>query len=177
MPEAQRERVDERLEAALKSYGQTEAREGLEKRVMARIRAEPVKRWNLAGRAALGACGAAVLGVLFWWGAGTPRTNKGERAAETPVARLQLEELPMRMLPVDLRFAPKRKRTVARAVEPKLAQFPTPTPLTEEERALLQLARETKDMPRELRNFGGPIEPIEITAIQIKPLEIEKTGR
>ena len=175
MREPQRDRLDELLDKALTSYGKTAAREGLEKRILARIREQPANRPRLTGRLVMSACAAAVVCVLLWWGAGIRAANKEERVAAVPtqpLQKLQSEVLPGRQMMVAFRRPPRRREVMKQLPEPKLAQFPTPSPLTAEERALLRLAaRDAKDIPPELKHFGEPIEPIQMTAIQIKPLE------
>jgi hypothetical protein len=50
--------------------------------------------------------------------------------------------------------------------------------LTSEERALLELvAQNPKDIPRDLTRLGGPIQPIDIAAIEIKPIEFDSYTR
>jgi hypothetical protein len=57
-------------------------------------------------------------------------------------------------------------------VLPKREVFPTPSPLSSEERALLAYAKHPpKQLPPELTELGGPIKPIQIASIQIKPLD------
>jgi hypothetical protein len=68
--------------------------------------------------------------------------------------------------------AAKSRRMRTEPAEPKLARFPTPSPMTSKEWALLRLVSgDAKNIPRELTHFGEPIEPIQLTAIEIKPLE------
>ena len=175
MREPQRDRLDELLDEALTSYEKTAAREGLEKRILARIREQPAKSTRLTGRLVMSACAAVAVCVLLWWGAGIRTANKEEGVAVVPtqpLQKLQSELLPRRELTVAFRRPRRRREVMKQLQEPKLAQFPTPSPLTAEERALLRLAaRDAKDIPPELKHFGEPIEPIQMTAIQIKPLD------
>lgn len=179
MREWRQDRLDEMLDDALASYGKAPEREGLERRVLAKVNertmpARPSGRFVLAmGAAAAAAC------CLVWWEmpkmtmhpspaattTTTPKTSKTEEAllAKTIPAR---DPTVVLSRPAKLRSRPKR------SAEPKLPQFPTPSPMTGEERALLRLATgDTKAIPRELTHSGDPIEPLRMAAIEIKPLE------
>jgi hypothetical protein len=73
--------------------------------------------------------------------------------------------------PVPVIMHRQRRHRVNRAL-PKRDLFPTPSPLSSEERALLAYAeRPPKEIPPELTNTDRPIVPIQIAAIQIKPLD------
>jgi type IV secretory pathway VirB10-like protein len=176
----QRDQLDEALDDALASYCEAPETEGLERRTLARVtkRARRTRSMKLSVMA-VAAAAAAVIVCLFWLA--TPKTPVQTRPANTTILALRKSEAPPQVRPIPVpepAFVPanaaKPRKIRKKPTEPKLPQFPTPAPLTSEERALIQLAtRDAKDVPRELTYFGGPVKPIRITAIDIKPLRLE----
>lgn len=174
-----RDRLDEVLDDALASYGETPENEGLEQRILARIteaakRRHPRKRWMFA----VGAATAAIAACLFLWTTTkvteqtVPASTRTRALAkvETPVTRAIRTPEPAAVLV----NAAKQRRPRKKPAEPKLSQFPTPSPLTREEQALVQLATyNAKDTARELTYPGGPVKPVQITQIDIKPIRFE----
>lgn len=177
MREERQDRLDQALDDALASYGEAPESDGLERRVLARVtertgRTLRTRRFTMA----IGAAAAAMC-CLFWWEmpkmtvdplpASTvkPAVKKAEGASAVPAVA-------PRDLAVVLPHVTKARRTRTKPAEPKLARFPTPSPMTRKERALLRLASgDAQYIPRELTHFGEPIEPIKVAAIEIKPLE------
>ncbi|HEY3457640.1 MAG TPA: hypothetical protein VGK64_23885 [Bryobacteraceae bacterium] len=162
--------LDEMLDGALASYGEAPEREGLERRVLAKVNQRAQRRRRSIGRFAvpIGAAAAAV-GCLLWWAMPdiathpSPTITAADSAAVPP---------PATKPPVTRRPAAKLRRAPKRPAAPKLSQFPAPTPMSSEERALLRLATgDPKYIPRELTRAGTDIAPLRIAAIEIKPLE------
>jgi hypothetical protein len=151
MDPSERERdVDQWLESALSQYGKAEARAGLENRVLANLRAErnriaTRRRWWWAAGTATAL--AAIL-VVVWVGgslrernpgstAGTSMTTRREaaRGSIQPRPALQAAE---RATDVGQRAPANRLvRDLAVVRPPKLAQFPSPQPLSEQEKILV----------------------------------------
>jgi hypothetical protein len=170
------DRLDEMLDGALASYGEAPEREGLERRVLAKVNARAMRRrsiWRLA--APIGA--AAAVCCLLWWAmpdmtthprrAITAATQTG-KAGETPF----VQTIPRPDSAAVPPPAAKLRSTLKRPAAPKLSRFPAPSPMSSEERALLRLAMgDPKYIPRELTRSGSHIEPLQIAAIEIKPLE------
>ena len=161
--------LDEILDGALASYSEAPEREGLERRVLAKVSQRAMRRRSIARFAApIGAAAAAVC-CLLWWA--TPDIATHPRptitAADSAVVASPATRPPTTKPPTTkLRSTPKRPAA------PKLSQFPAPTPMSSEERALLRLATgDPKYIPRELTRAGSDIEPLRIAAIEIKPLE------
>jgi len=108
---------------------------------------------------------AAILIVVF---ASKPRP--------VPVAKVERPPVPVETAPAPVvavrqsgsRPATAKRRTASRHVLPKREQFPTISPLTSEERMLVQMA---ESHPQEL--LVRPVEQIEIKPIQIAPLQID----
>jgi hypothetical protein len=174
-----RDRLDEALDSALASYGEAPENDGLERRIMARItetakRKSPMKSFTLAA----GAATLAITVSLYVW---TSLKAPEQRVpANTRVSALSKMEAPaprpIRALESAgvLPSVDKPRRVRKNAAEPKLSQFPTPSPLRSEERALLQLVSlDAKHIPRELTDLGGPVEPIHIAEIEIKPIQLK----
>jgi hypothetical protein len=169
--EQEQELLDEELDRALINYGNAPKREGLDQRVLARVgeRATHARRrlakdfWMATGLAAI------AVGCLFRWAPPKPATQKPATQSQAVL----MSEIPARRdLAIVLKQTTRRARFPKRPAPPMLAQFPAPAILGSEERALLRLAAgDAKNVPPELTHFGAPAEPIQITAIEIKPLE------
>ena len=137
--------LDRALDAALAKYA-AEPRSGLEERVLANLRAETAREsvrawWQWSVLAALAA--AAVIAVALSWRTGSHRatpvavTTPATQAASTQVARSG-EQSGVRKLGREAGKTPKHHAAAATvAVEPpKLDQFPSPQPLSEQEKLL-----------------------------------------
>ena len=174
----QRDELDDALDTALASYGEAPENEGLERRILVRVtekarRTHPTRHLAMA----IGATVAAVIACLFWVVA-SKTAIQTLPANKTMIALKDIEPPRISTIPVPEPAAvpasaanPGRIRK--KPAEPKLLRFPTPVPLTSEERALIQLVtRVAKSSPRELTYLGRPVEPIHITAVEIKPLRL-----
>jgi hypothetical protein len=142
--------LDRWIDGALATYSSAEPLAGLEERILHRVRRP--RRW--------------------WWGLAIPAAAAIALAVAIP--RRQTLDLPLPVPPpavavVEARPAPppvQRHRAIAAAL-PKLASFPSASPLTAEERLLLQFARSHAE---ELVN-RPPADEIEIKPIEIAPLQ------
>lgn len=147
-----RDAIDSRIEAALRSYAEppepTDPRIAVA-RVMDRARAEgprPTARWWMWGIAAGAACLLAVAFVL-----GLFRASQAPRIAWTPKAP-GVATLPVHsaraaspaMPPIAHARRANSPREMARLQKPlpKLDVFPTPTPLSPQEQALVEFAKQ-----------------------------------
>lgn len=142
--------LDRECDAALARYATVEARAGLEERILANLRAKPARitqpvRLRWAGIAAALAAVVAVALAIGWRPAkpaqitaqhqvsiGTPGPQSGTRLAENR------EQVIRSYKPRPLRTAMRRSSTssLETADEPKLDQFPSPQPLSEQEKIL-----------------------------------------
>lgn len=171
----QQDQLEKFLDDALKSYGEAPENEGLEQRILLRVAenarfTRPMRSLMLAISAALIA-GIACLSWLV-----TPKVQTRPESGKT-LALKRIE--PLRLRAAVPWPAPQavlksainvRKRRKAPAT-PKRLRFPTPSPLSSEERALVQLATgKTEYIPKELTHFGGPVKPIQITELDVRPL-------
>ena len=171
------DRLDEMLDGALASYGEAPEREGLERRVLAKVNERALRRHPIRRFAAPVGVAAAVCCLLLWWA--MPDITTHPRKTITAASQMRkVGEVPsMRTIPApDLAVVPppaaKLRSTPKRPAAPKLSRFPAPSPMSSEERALLRLAMgDPKYIPRELTRSGSDIEPLRIAAIEIKPLE------
>ena len=159
---------DRLLDEALSSYSAEEPRPGLEQRVLNRIRAEAGARrrawaqWYIAIPAL---CLLAVVALVGW-----PRREPAP-APRRPVAQAPEVKKPV-VVPTRMRKPARQPRTRVAGL-PKLEQFPSPSPLTEEERALLEFVMRS---PKDAQAFLGDVEiqsvePIRIEEIHIEPLQ------
>lgn len=161
----QRDHLDHELDAALAAYSARCERVGLETRILARLDERPKcsSRIWYAGAAAL-AC-LLLFCVVFVRRPQVKVADHRESAVVSPNKAVRAAQ-PAAAVVSTVRHSRRRRHG-----EVKLAQFPTPTPLTDEERALLRLSGSPASVPKDLTALGAPIEPIQIAAIEIKPLE------
>lgn len=152
-----RESLDDPIGAVLAKYASAEPRAGLEDRILANLRAQERSTpatawWRWAGFAAA----AMILTTLLVWRVEKPRRERMVRqpsssqqqmdhqvAVNTPAVK---SDQPI------VRASTRRPRrqappvAIVVATEPKLEQFPSPQPLTEQE---LALVRYVGEFPRE----------------------------
>jgi len=154
--------VDRIIGEALARYVDVEPLAGIEARVLQRVHAESGRRFGLWRWAVAAGIAAAVIAILISRPSKTPRI---ERRAPVETAR-SVAPVP-RVAP---RIEVQRLRPRHRAWRP----FPTPAPISLQERALLALA----SAPQPVRDalIEKPevvVEPIQTKQISIAPLEIE----
>jgi hypothetical protein len=170
MGSEKRDELDRLIDSVLVGYVDAEPLAGLEQRVLERVRLAHVGRrsrvwwgWTLAAVATA----AAVLVIAERPRPVRPLVGQSFRPAEL------LPRAPAQNLRQAERPAPQKQKARNLATQnrlPKRDQFPTPAPLTAEERALIQLAG--FDSP----GLQSPAElsPIEIAPIEIAPLRIDQ---
>lgn len=170
------DRLDKALEDALTSYGNAPENEGLEQRILARVNQRAIRARRMRRFTAAMSTAAVAAGCLCWWL--TPRSAvQTEPATKTTIVSSKPEALPEVKLPLRnsetrLTVANRPQRSRKHRVEPKLPQFPTPFFGGMEERALLQLATyKARHATEESNYLGIPVTPIQIAAVDIKPLE------
>ncbi len=147
--------LDHELDAALAKYSNVEPRAGLEERVLANLRAEqsgvPVGawwRWSVAGAVLI------VAVALLWRWERPSHPVVAVRPANPTQASQQRKQLVSNGVESGVRIQTsnsvrKKIRNVSPVVVadgPKLDQFPSPQPLTEQE---LALARYVREFPQE----------------------------
>lgn len=148
MADEERDALDRLLDEGLAAYANREPRAGLESRILYRVRGEraprgfPLLRWALPVAAA--ACLAA---AVVYWSHRAPEPAPPPRIAESAAT------IPARA-PVEVAKPepPPRpaRRNAPRRTLPKRPEFPTPTPLTSEERALLAIYRVAPELALEV---------------------------
>ena len=150
-PKGQEPQLDQWLDGALRQYGEAEPRSGLEGRVLANLRSaesapNPWRWWPLLGAtAAMLVVGAAVL-----------LRHHTASAPEVPIRQAQgppsVAAAPGAALAPKAIGRPAAQRQIVHVqVEPRLPQFPSPRPLTSQERAL---ARYVEDRPAEAKQMA-----------------------
>ena len=156
----ERDDLDRVLDAALAKYASVEPRTGMEERILANLRAERSRvadrawwRWGMAVAVTV----VVVVAMTLAWRTGRPPhpviTN------HPPVVKPSPQKLDTQVASRDQNIAPPHRHEPARkrvtsasrpepvvAATPKLDQFPSPQPLSNEE---LALARYVKDFPQE----------------------------
>ncbi len=180
--------VDELLDSALARYRSAEPRLGLEERVLGRLRADgqprpwPVWAWRLAAGVAV--LGTVVLAVLLRRTVhitpGLPGPNSsvearkmnsppsGSKAAFVePIAKSH----PARQASAHLTRQLRSQRVGA---EPHKDVFPSPAPLSEEEKLLLRYVRESPaPVLMALQRATDALEEIRIEPLEIPSLDFE----
>jgi len=148
-PDPTNDDLDRALDGALARYSAAEPRPGLEDRVLASLRAEQLRpaerpwwKWGLA--AAVAAIFIAVIALALRLGnthRPTTAAHPGAAAPTSPIPGTQLASRPAN--PVHLANASAHKKPVRSsktqslvAKTPKLDSFPSPQPLSEQERFL-----------------------------------------
>ena len=150
-----RDRLDDRIDAALAKYATAAPRAGLEERVLANLRGQPTSSamvwWHWAGVAAV----FVLITTFLVWRLEKPGRERVvdhrpiTRQETQPQVAVKDSSVSIRkVVPVSPRHVRKHipHRPVLVAAEPKLDQFPSPQPLTPEE---LALARYVKEFPEE----------------------------
>jgi hypothetical protein len=158
--------LDNLIDGALAQYSSAEPLAGIEQRVLDRIRLAEARRrrWRWALVLAAPTLAATLLLIL----APKPKTVPVAVVAPKP-APIILPTPPVAPPPAP---APRRVVRVRRPVPapeaPKRDLFPTLSPLTGEERLLVQLAQASPQLL-----LARPVDEIEIKPIQIAPLQID----
>jgi hypothetical protein len=177
--------MDELLEASLKRYGGEEPRSGFEMRILAGIRTRERAAQRRGLGWALAACAGTLAIVVL-----TLRFAPARLGQPTPRATLSQPNVkpPARSGSADPRFGgprlvrgpEKKPRTLnsgvraTRLVRPE--QFPTPSPLTEQEKLLLAYVNKTTKPDLFAENSQrdqAHLRDLEMPKIEIAPLEMK----
>lgn len=168
--------IEELLDAALARYRPEEARAGLEGRILAWLRSAPaeapapvpVLRWNWWSAAAVLASLLLAAGLLHMVFTPVPESTPeapsiaqtaAPAAAAAPAEELASEEIAPTPAPRPVRVA---------AAIPRRARFPSPAPLSEQERLLLRFAQ---NAPPEVLQGRFPQRPV-IKELQVPEIII-----
>ena len=186
-----RDEIDLLLDSALATYADPGPDSGLEQRILTRIAADahaaPRRRW-LPWAIALPAAASLLIFILILH----PWTNhtsvlpqqadvshrpmppiEAANRSSSPPARTRRSEAPLR------RQRPRHRALAIRSAPlPKLDVFPTPQPLSPQERALVNFAAHATKSEREslVTSQQQADAPLHIAAIQITPLQPPAPG-
>lgn len=133
--------LDELLDAALKQYAAVQPREGLEGRILAQLRSQTAERASHAWwRWFTAAAAVAALAVIVTM-ALRPHATSQPKVAQHPSVRLPTPNLAASSEPKPAMKRPKRRVHIVADIQvpkalPKLDQFPSPQPLSEQEKLL-----------------------------------------
>jgi len=160
--------LDKLIDGALAGYSSAEPLAGLEDRVLGRVRAvEAARKRRRLWAAAIPALAAIVLIAFFARKPQQPVPVSKATITPAPAESAQTLPPPSTVRPQAIRQAVKIRKPAPPRELPKRPMFPTPSPLTEEERLLMAFAESHPEaLPAPL-----PSE-IEIKPIQIAPLDI-----
>jgi hypothetical protein len=159
--------LDKILDDALSTYSREEPRPGLDGRILIRVHAVREQRrfhW-LRWAAAIAAFACFALAVTFW------TTRDSTPKSRQPVRVIATTASPSPIAPQAVQTSVARRRP-KHVHLPKREQFPTPTPLTVEERTLLAFVVRSPKQAEELFSSAKSraSEPLQIEEIQIEPL-------
>lgn len=180
MKDDRRDEFDDLLDSALASYAKQQPRPGLERRVLARIE-DSVDRpnwWRSRWLWAIPALGCLLLIVLHSSVQQPPRI-----AAISPTSRpVAPDQQPRPAIGQNATAHPVIRRAIARVhtrvqavgqQRPKRDQFPSPTAMTPEERALLYLVKHApQETARWIEEHQDKIKPLQTQSIELEPLPI-----
>jgi hypothetical protein len=141
------DRLDQWLDTALREYGSAEPRIGLENRVLANLAAEKTRVHALWPWWAFGAVAAmAAVGMVVWLGGIGHSKFVGKTTSPLQKTDTAKEQSEIKRPPLEAAAQPRARRRSAKTVEateePRLSQFPSPRPLSEQERLLLAYVTE-----------------------------------
>jgi hypothetical protein len=185
------ESLEELLKFGISTYGDAEPRTGLEQRILAKLTgSQPAPllrrwRWVVAAPAFVALlAGVLICGVMsehathhepnishssIHAGMSTPPIAVTVKQAADPGNRSVKIRRQRRNLDATLKTHRSERL-------PKLNQFPSPLPPTEEERALIAFTRQHPEAGKEIIALTRRLdEPIQIAAIYIAPLNIDET--
>ena len=201
MADRKQDELDHALDAALAKYAAVEPRAGLEDRILANLRTERLRvpdrawwRWGVAG--ALAAVVVLALG-LAWRSTRpsqpvvklrpTPTLQSAQKPAPQPASNAggkptrRNQPGPHRLVAAQGTTVHRARPEVIASADPKLDQFPSPRPLSEQEKILLDYvgrfpvqavrvaeAQTALAQREELEMYGPP-------AARTKPQDHEKT--
>lgn len=175
------EHLDNILDEALSEYRDAEPLAGIESRILARVHAsESVRKSRGLRWAVVVACAAAIVAAV-WFGVGkrTPHTAAPSEAAtikpvekapaHTPVPTVVTSASSTVAVRKPANHIVPQSTPAETAVQTKPSVFPSPSPLTAEERAFMAALNQTAGaMPV----TSEPDKAITIAEIEIKPLAI-----
>lgn len=154
-------RKDAALDSALREHGDARPRPGLEGRVLANLRAE--RERLKAGRkwwpapVAVAVSAILIIGAAIFLGRTHDNTREQVAAERTPMVRQNSPGVRVASVPAaNTSRATKITRRVRpvlanRPAEPRLDQFPSPQPLSDQEQLL---ARYVQELPSEARQIA-----------------------
>jgi hypothetical protein len=179
--EPETNQIDRELDAALVKFAAVEPRTGLEERVLVNLRAERKRaaeqswgRWPVLGAIA---AGVIVVAVSLMWKPGEPTpditahppatTEPGDRQTGMHIAAKDIGTPAHPAMPTAIKRPARpgvRHRLVASG--PRLNQFPSPRPLSEEEKLLVRyvhdfpheavtIAKEQAELEQEMERLDG----------------------
>ena len=174
MDDKQRDQfVDELLDASLRHYQSEEPRAGLEGRILANVQSAEgrARRARWAWVAVSTAMIAVMVSVLLLR---SPRDRDEQVTASTCQPEVMRSVAPKIVTPappvVPTKRATRACRPPARPKRPE--QFPTPAPLSEQEKLLLLYVNRVSESDSGPEPDGQEIEPIPIREVEIAAIDI-----
>ncbi|MDD5542949.1 MAG: hypothetical protein PHX83_07210 [Acidobacteriia bacterium] len=176
----ERERIaDGLIDEGLAHHSPVEPRPGLERRILANLAGQKPAwtwpRWAWAA-ASVALISAAVLFAFFIHRPQIPQ-HSTQAALEKPASPVTPLEPPMapqkKTIPPGRSIRVRALQNIVNkpSFQPRLAQFPSPTPLSEQEQLLVQFLNQHHDAAVEFAKIQNqPMEDLKIEDIKIEPL-------
>lgn len=170
--------LDQFIDAALPSYSAADPQLGLEQRILAHALADYPRRRRFAWAWAFAIPVAACLLVIFFF-AGRHVSHPNTLQATATTASHAIAASPRETPATDSIPSPRKgplphKLSIQPSLTPERLPeqdvFPSPSPLTAEERAAIALAHDPAQMPRQTDTVAVEISPIHIAELQMKPI-------
>ena len=170
-----KEFVDELLDTSLNLYSQVEPRPGLEARLLANVPQQAQRfAWQWVWIPAAATAAILMAALAFY------ATRQNPVSPAPTVAQIPAPSMPAPVVsephPSTSWAGGERTRQPGRlGAGPRLATFPAPVPLSEQERLLLRFVQQTPKEQLIARQLGAaPIERLAIQPLIVPPLEIHE---
>jgi len=167
------EDIDVFLDTLLAKYFTGEPRPGLESRILAKLQSRSVRSRRAYWAASFAAVSLVAIGVLSLW---LPVRRSAEPVRSDAAASMQ-KGAGLAATPSVLsrsRHVANARRTKTIAPEIRQVQFPSPEPLSAEERLLILYAQQlqAQNAPFTAMQLGRPVSKLEIKELKIPRLPV-----
>jgi hypothetical protein len=150
--EKRNQKIEQWLDAGLKSYADYEPRVGLEGRLLMAVRAERQRQRSWPWLPSLAVAATLFLGSALLLNRAVPvQVHPDAVTSVGPLGRMQRSEMSLHKRNLDRARLlkhhtplPRSRRASPRAEDPRLDQFPSPQPLTQQEEMLGRYVRERR---------------------------------
>lgn len=175
------DKIDKWLEQALEEYSRVEPRSGLQYRVLSSLKAQEARGTGRRRRPLMAAIVASVAMTAIWLGVpyvgrrpaitehtlGSSSTQRSESSRIQKEFRKSSNQASVKGAHTSRRKHVSTLASVKSESTPKLDQFPSPHPLSEQEKLLIAYANQATEAVANTQLGNGHIEQIDIPPLQI----------